>query len=250
MRKALMVAAASILGTMGAASAADLGGYNRGSLKDEPTAAYGPNWAGLYIGGTVGYGWGNVEDTDTVIVTGDVPPTTGVANDSDDMNGGVYGAHIGYNFQRGHIVFGAEAGFNGTTLEGATFELEGDDNSHEISWYGTAVARLGYAQDNWLLYGFGGVAWGAVKTDYWGDKDNSTFVGWTAGGGVEYAMNDRLSLRLEYAHVDLGSATTLDQNYSPAEGIFLSDKNETDLEFDTVKVGINYKLGDSEASLK
>jgi len=53
------------VGTINAAIAADLGGSQQGSMKDEPVAVYGPNWAGLYVGGAVGYGWGNVTDKDT-----------------------------------------------------------------------------------------------------------------------------------------------------------------------------------------
>jgi outer membrane immunogenic protein len=53
----VMAAAAAFVGVAGIASAADLGG----SYKDAPIASYGPrhSWAGLYIGGSAGFGVGD-----------------------------------------------------------------------------------------------------------------------------------------------------------------------------------------------
>ena len=66
MRKAIIgaigLAVAGVIGLSGAASAADV--YARGgSLKDEPVGTFLPTWAGLYIGGSVGYSWGDAENT-------------------------------------------------------------------------------------------------------------------------------------------------------------------------------------------
>ena len=37
-------------------------------------------------------------------------------------------------------------------------------NSEHIDWFGTVRAKLGFAQNNWLLYGTGGLAYGQVST--------------------------------------------------------------------------------------
>ena len=149
-------------------------------------------------------------------------------------------------------MYGLEAGFNGTNMDGASpcaviFSCE-----RELDWYGTGVARIGYAPGNTLFYGFGGVAWGEVNTKigilniplFEGEE---THVGWTAGLGIEHAFNDRFSVRVEYSHVDLGEEdTALSINGYTLDG--MTDK--VDLSFDAIKIGASYKLTGSDAPLK
>ena len=235
MRKSIQLATAGLamagaIGLSTATNAADV--YSRGgSLKDEPVAAFLPTWAGLYVGGSVGYGWADAE------VAIDQDPTADTEPD-----GAIYGAHIGYNFQRGHVVFGIEAALNGTNMEDSV--LDGSRVvGNELDWYATGVARLGLAYNKALFYGFGGVAWGDVKTTIPFYTDEETHVGWTAGVGVEYALTDSFSLRVEYSHVDLGSENT-----------FVEDGCEsgcdTDVSFDTVKIGASYRFGGHDEALK
>ena len=225
MRKTMMVAAAALMASFGAAAAADLGGY-RGSTKDAPVA-YGPaaSWAGLYVGASVGYAWGEGEQLT-------------LGRFETDLDGAVYGAQVGYNFQRDNIVFGVEASFNGADLEGDAFDGK---VTTEVDWYATAVARLGYSAGDFLIYGFGGVAWGDVTVGVIGFESEETHVGWTAGVGVERAFSDRLSVRLEYAHVDLGTEDHFKSECDDCEG---------SAEFDVVKVGVNYKFGSRHEALK
>ena len=234
MRKAILgaigLAVAGVIGLAGAASAADV--YARGgSLKDEPVAAFLPTWAGLYLGGSVGYSWGDAENTFFSNVF-DIEP-----------DGAVYGAHVGYNFQRGNVVFGVEASINGTNMEDS---LNGGGLANELDWYATGVGRLGLAYGSTLFYGFGGVAWGQVNTTVvvGGNTftDEETHVGWTAGVGIEHALSDRFSLRLEYAHVDLGSEDVFGREGCTA--------CEVDFDFDVIKVGASYRFGGRDEALK
>jgi outer membrane immunogenic protein len=253
-KKMIAVLAASV-GVCGTASAADLGG----SLKDDvaPMAAYSPIWAGLYVGGSVGFGTGDTSgqisfdkskrDSGPVLLESSSSGPSMSSIDFDklfssdyDVNGAIYGAHIGYNFQRGPIVFGIEAAYNGTDIDGndsAVFGLV--ESERELDWYATLVGRLGYASGNALFYGFGGVAWGTVETTLSsplfglsasGETDH---VGWTAGVGIEYALDERFSVRVEYSHVDLG-----EESFSLG-GI----KDEVDLDFDAIKIGASYRFG-------
>jgi len=234
MRKAILgaivLAVAGVIVLSGAASAADV--YARGgSLKDEPVGAFLPTWAGLYLGGSVGYSWGDAENT----FPGDVFDI--------EPDGAVYGAHVGYNFQRGNVVFGVEASINGTNMEDSLF---GGGLVNELDWYATGVGRLGFAHGSTLFYGFGGVAWGQVTTTLVvaGNTftDEETHVGWTAGVGIEHALSDRFSLRLEYAHVDLGSEDVFGR-----EGC---SGCEVDFDFDVIKVGASYRFGGHDETLK
>ena len=243
MYKAIAAGVAAVFGLGLSAQAADLGD---GSFKDAPVA-YGPghSWAGLYLGGSVGIGAGDVTDNIEVRYIGDFGDEfLDTASSSHDVTGGIYGAHVGYNWQFDRAVLGFEAGINGTDMDGSKDAALGCCNAvhTELNWYATAVARLGYAHGSWLLYGFGGVAWGNVDTALIGDNGergdgSSDHLGWTAGLGVEYAFNDRFSVRAEYSHVDLGEETaTL---YSDPED---SIKDDVNLKFDAIKIGVNYKL--------
>jgi outer membrane immunogenic protein len=53
-------------------------------------------------------------------------------------------------------------------------------------------------------------------------------AGWTAGGGIEYAIVPNWSMKVEYLHYGLGSA-----NYFGA-------LNTGNIEIETFKVGLNY----------
>jgi outer membrane immunogenic protein len=243
--------AAALIGSASVASAADLGSY-----KEEPVASYGPgfSWAGLYIGGSAGFGVGDTqksvsnfdcdrcgEGVDRLL--GSIPSLS-IADY--DLNGAIYGAHIGYNFQRGNIVFGVEAGINGTEMDGSSPLLTSLITANtEIDWYATATARLGYASGKTLFYGFGGAAWADVKDSvkvagFSIYEDESSHLGWTAGLGIEHAISDRFIVRVEYSHVDLGEETT-----TIGIGPLSFDKT-SEVEFDAIKVGASYKFGGRE----
>ena len=255
-RKIIAVLAASV-GVCASANAADLGG----SLKDDPApmASYSPIWAGLYVGGSVGFGTGetsgqlqfderSMEAVKRVNEGGEGPDFGSLFSSDYDVNGAIYGAHVGYNFQRGPVVFGVEAAYNGTDIDGnetvTAFVIPpfpiNVESERELDWYATLVGRLGYASGNMLFYGFGGVAWGTVETtlsiplfgaSVSGETDH---MGWTAGVGIEYALNERFSVRVEYSHVDLG-----EEDFSLGEGI----KDEVDMSFDAIKIGASYRFG-------
>lgn len=265
MRKAITVSVACFIGMGVSARAADL---ESGSLKDAPVA-YGPahSWAGLYVGGSAGFAKGDLSETRETLETAGGLTRTYVAERSGDFDGAVYGAHIGYNLQFGNIVLGLEAGINGTDIDSCGGSCGGAiEVNTKLDSYNTAVARLGYAEGSWLLYGFGGVAW--AKADM-AAEDNfprldlgplvpaqefnihggaANYVGWTAGFGVEYALSDRLSVRAEYSHVDLGEETI--SLGSKSDVIYTQEFSDTvGVKFDTVKIGASYKLFSPERGI-
>ena len=110
----------------------------------------------------------------------------------------------------------------------------------DVNWYGTVRGRLGYAFNNVLVYGTGGLAYGGVDSRIENSstyKVSSTNTGWTAGGGVEYMFAPNWSGKIEYLHIDLG--------WTPEP---LSLKSET--EFDVVRAGVNYHVGSVYQPLK
>jgi len=69
------------------------------------------------------------------------------------------------------------------------------------------------------------------------DSVRKTESGWAAGVGVEHAIANNWSLKLEYLHLDLGH-----KNFEfPAFPGLPSRVNE---KLDIVRVGVNYKFGD------
>ena len=210
-----------------AASAADL--YRPASLKDEVAAPPAAIWSGLYVGGHVGLATGNT--------TGGIPGFP-PSNTDYDMNGAMWGGHVGYNFQFNRYVLGVEGTFDGTSLDGDTSCVLFMSCHREADWIGTIVARAGFlVTPNTLIYGMGGIAWGKLKTKvsipiFGGGalSGDETHTGWTAGVGIEQAFTDRISARIEYAHVDLGEETTTLN--AGGGGGFGGIPDRTDAEFD------------------
>ena len=62
-------------------------------------------------------------------------------------------------------------------------------------------------------------------------------VGWTAGGGVEYAINDRWSFATEYLYVDLGYKNYV-VNFSGGEVMNVSLGQK----FNSVRAVLNYRI--------
>jgi outer membrane immunogenic protein len=188
-----------------------------------PATAYNPqvyrpalyNWTGVYVGGNVGAGWLN--DTVTYSTTTALEPA-GTETKYSDI-GFLAGAQMGFDFQAGPIVFGAEAAWDYSALSssnqsnavtpGVTTRSTGEPH-----YYVTATGRLGVAFDDILLYAKGGAAW--TNVHYTQDVltagvANSTQtqvanrLGFVVGGGLEYGLTENLSLKAEYEFLDFGS---------------------------------------------
>jgi outer membrane immunogenic protein len=167
-----------------------------------------------------------------------------------DSKGWFGGGQIGYNWRPlgaggykdgpayGNFVFGVEADIQGADITGSG-TVSGNAGSAvartSLDWFGTVRGRLGYAFDNVLLYGTGGLAFGGVQ-----DKLTTavtadvTRTGFAAGGGVEYAFNPAWSAKVEYLYFDLGDVTLKNGN-GLATAVF-------EHEYNTVRAGVNYHL--------
>jgi outer membrane immunogenic protein len=105
-----------------------------------------------------------------------------------------------------------------------------------IDWVATVRGRVGYAFDNILLFGTGGVAALGAKTNLslvpggaacgailTGCAGASRQLGAALGGGIEYGFTPNLSAKVEYLYI---SAVSLD----------VSHHSE-------VRAGLNYRFG-------
>jgi outer membrane immunogenic protein len=161
------------------------------------------SWTGFYIGANVGGAWGNSSDTNAFFAA-----TTG----NYGISGILAGGQVGYNWQFNSFVLGLESDVDWSGVRGSTSNglCVGVTCTTSDSWLGTTRVRLGFAVDHWLFYGTGGVAYGDIKfTDVPAAvvvSGTATNVGWTAGGGIEYAFTRNWSVKAEYLYVNLGSA--------------------------------------------
>jgi outer membrane immunogenic protein len=229
---------------IGPAKAADILSKEMGSLKDEPI--YTPmSWAGFYAGAHIGGVFGDLTVTDKNGFTSNAAlgETTELSPD------GVFGGFtLGYNWHQNRIVFGAEADF-GSMVIGEQGLLSGTTANtaagiHDGT-YGDATIRLGYAVNRGLIYAKGGVAFYDGENEFHTQSGNyvthsttDTFVGWTIGGGVEYALNPEWSLKTEYQYFDFGK-----ESFSVVKANGPSSTFDEDLTAHTVKIGLNYHVG-------
>lgn len=232
LRKFLMTSAL-ICFAGGSAFAADLPNRKSAPIY-EPPPPPAFTWSGLYIGGQVGYQWG--ASTPNLYAGGANVGTLPGSNNS----GVVGGAHIGYNLQVSQFVFGLEGDVDGSSYTGGNGAGLLAYTTHEPI-EASIRGRLGYAWDRVLFYGTGGAAFGDFNNIYTGPGggvDNlwDTRVGWTAGGGIEYAVTNNWSLRAEYRYTDFGRIS------DPLTASIAGDTARTRLTDNRVQVEFSYKF--------
>jgi outer membrane immunogenic protein len=152
-----------------------------------------------------------------------------------DASGAFGGGQIGYNQQMGSFVAGVEGDGafahivhgSGATAFGLPIATSFDDDG-----LASIRARFGMAFDNILFYGTAGGGWGhgriSATTTGVTVSGQAWHSGWTAGGGIEYAIVPHWSVKLEYLHYGLGSAS------------YFGAVNTGKLDVETSKVGVNY----------
>ena len=121
----VILTAASVVALATAANAADMYRPSAGGYKDVPYV--GVNWSGLYVGVNGGYGFNSGNIGGTIGAPYDISP-----------EGAFGGGQIGFNMQRGNIVFGIEADIQGGNIE--------DSKTVSVTSGGT----IGFAQNQLL----------------------------------------------------------------------------------------------------
>lgn len=263
------LAAASLVSLAPVAQASDLG-----------LAGPSYDWSGGYVGLDAGAAFENTSISDNYRYTGFATITPelqssidslGINQDSNDtaFTGGVV---AGYNWQYASFVLGVEGDFNYLNISGnASRDVSGvmdtliapptrgtENVNFEANWYGTVRARAGYAIDNVLIYGTGGLAYGDLDVNQslragngresvaWSGSSNGWNLGWTAGGGIEYGV-DHWVLGAEYLYVDLGSYGWDSSGFytSPSgrvSGVEIAGKGTADYAFGVARATLKYRF--------
>ncbi len=201
------------------------------------------NWKGFYVGayGGGGFNRSNVA-TSTVFASPGYFQTTSVSAinaagiQQIKPNGFAGGGTFGYNHQNGALVVGAELDFgamnaNKSVSSGATYPCCSPtgftiNQTTKTRWLLTARPRVGVAVGNAMIYGTGGLAvtdvnYAATFTDTYGNATESAAfkknkAGWTLGGGAEFRVASKWSVKGEYLYADLGSVSVTSNNLNAA----------------------------------
>ncbi len=227
--KRILLAAALALAAGGQALAADL--PQPAPPPPRAPATYVPapvpvfSWTGIYVGINGGYGFGTSNWT---------APTGSTGNFNTD--GFLVGGTIGGNYQWNQFVLGIEGDGDWTNLAGTTYANCGVGCTTQSDWLATVRGRAGYAFDRILIYGTGGGAFGNVQagTAAGGLFQSATQIGWTAGGGVEFAFTPNLTGKVEYLYVDLGNMSCGQPSCINGTSVSFTEN--------VVRAGINYKF--------
>jgi outer membrane immunogenic protein len=268
-------AAIATIVVTGSVNAADLAPVYKAAPAVAAPVAY--SWTGFYLGGNLGVMWNDTRADPVSFTTTGVDfsgrqaagqfPSFDVRDTA--FTGGV---QAGYNFQFGsNWVAGIEADINYSGLKktdtrvfpatpfigGGIIDANTESATQKLGWLGTVRGRLGFTTLNNRLLAFAtaGLAYGQVDDSIYtigvpngagpfliSAGSSAVRIGWTAGGGLEYAFASNWRAKVEYLYYDLGTRNlTLD--YAPLPGdagntITYRFHNNGNL----VRVGLNYNF--------
>jgi high affinity Mn2+ porin len=252
--RTLFIAGVSLIALAGRAFPADVNLPTKA-----PTAPAAYDWSGFYIGGHLGYASG---DSAWAASAAGVPFASGsldLYQPFDAFSGaGSYfsGWQVGYNLTlpsrflvggEADVSFPAFPNLSGISIGGTSTLVSppagAESYSENMLTFGSVRGRIGYAPGNWLFYATGGFAWAYDQTKLTqlstGVTD-SPFLwrfGWTAGAGVEAAIDKHWSARLEYLYSGYGrSASTFSD---------LGQRFDSDLSLQELRAGLDYRFGDA-----
>ena len=226
-----------------------------------------PRWAGAYIGGHAGMGFGNwpaaIGSSESCsgagCFAGEFSHTS-----THPMNyhalGGVAGGQAGYLWQVGRFAFGPEidisiANIGSKKTEavqmvggGITFATNSTSEA-SLKWLSSLRGRVGIAAGDWLFFGTGGLAVAGLdieQTTLFPEISRSEIaVGYAAGGGLQYAVGPQLSVRAEYLYYGFPEKTVQSQFQTDNIG-FGARSNGTTVTVrpstNVVKVGVDWRL--------
>jgi outer membrane immunogenic protein len=231
-------------------------------MKAMPYGAAAPvfSWTGCYIGVHAGAG-----------VMRDSVGASMVAGNDYTGTGGLAGGQLGCNYQDGNWVFGAEgegywSGMKATDARSSsTFrDADTDKNKYDFS----IAARAGIAFDRTLVYGKAGWVWGkfdflSTESDTCCGFNNAPFVSSTSasgtldglllGVGIEHALTNNWTVKLEYNFLKYGSKelsfTTCSNSNTPSVTCFADGTGTVHADKQIFKIGANYLFNMTAAPL-
>lgn len=226
------------------------------------------DWTGPYIGLTAGTAIGKAEMSldPTGLFNGPGNPDIRDGNfwrrtidlDSAAFTGGLYG---GYQVRVDRIVYGleGEAGYLGlkesssiTARVPTTANTYRLDQKVETDFFASLRPRVGYLPETFsgslLLFATGGLTltharveqkFTQVNLPYHSEglSEDKLLGGWTAGGGMEYALSKAWSLKAEYLYANLGTIKNNNAPGNPASAAAYRTNNKAELTSHLLRLG-------------
>ena len=187
-------------------------------------------------------------------------PATGCVADED---GADFGGRLGYDWQKGSLVFGllAEGSTADVTDSVSAFSITPARYAftRELRWQAALRARVGAGSGRFLAYATGGGVRGHIENTFATSNAVNTFVpsdhdsawGYQAGGGLEYRFA-KLSLGAEVLYTSLSDEDEYSvrvQGPAPATNPFLlANPSGTDFrrqegfKFTTARATVSYRF--------
>jgi outer membrane immunogenic protein len=228
------ISAVVALAAIGSARAADL------PVKAPVTPSF--NWTSCYIGAEGGAAWGQSKHVNVAGSTDtDITPTF-------DMRGALFGGTLGCNWQVSpFLVVGTEADLSWTNKKGSANDVNGFNpnftSQTQERWLALERARIGITpgDPHWLWFLASGVAAADIQIDVTGpafptQSEDHVRLGWTVGGGVEWAFAPNWSAKLEYLYVQFEDK----QYFTPPPAGFSNRAGGVPVTDSIVRAGINY----------
>jgi outer membrane immunogenic protein len=223
-------------------------------------------WTGLYFGANAGYGWakGSSHTIFTGALTGGTTTPLGLGAaelagtdvlGASNPTGAIAGGQIGFNWQTGMAVIGAEAdgqwsGQQTTTPVFCTPACTATSTT-KIKSLATGRVRVGLAFDSLLPYATAGAALvnaednltltaGGVTGAF--QPQPATGLGWAAGAGVDMALTSNWSARFEYLHIEANGLKHGDIRIPGTLGAGAATESASYRD-DILRFGVNYRFG-------
>jgi len=243
------------------------------ALCAQAQTALSRDWTGIYLGASLGGAEGRANTAmstsegfaGSYFTTPDPEQIAGEASGSlsqASLSAGVF-AGVGKQFDKVYVgveVSANSLGFDESRASGATYLSNSDgvfsqQLSVKADWQATLRARLGWVNEQWLLYVTGGVAAAQVRLDArfsddflgegaaGGGSSKETRLGWVAGLGGEYLLNENWTIRGEYLYADYGTVDTSFAVSNPAFPAFGNTmKGSVDFRTQTLSAGLSYRF--------
>ena len=256
--KRLFLTGAALMLFGGSALAADIPRQPAYTPPPPPCAQFG----GFYVGGNVGWGYGDHQFRDLDGLANQVLDRFGVllpTEASRSVSGVAYGVQGGYNWQSRCTLFGIEADYNWTNIDHdfvrtGPLGLATLTVSSSLQSFGTVRARSGVIVDNLLLYVTGGLAYAntersvaltfptAPQFNQGPFSDEKTRWGWTAGFGTEWSFAPNWSLKSEvlYARFETEENTFTCRLLCNPDRTFRFEHESSAW---VTRIGVNYRFG-------
>lgn len=183
------------------------------------------SWTGFYAGVNGQFGVGSY--------------TSGGSSVFGNPIGGLGGATVGYNYQSGKLLIGAEADIGFGSISSSNTFGPRANGTGTINTLGTARVRAGYVWNQAVLYltgGYAGTGLNGKVSDFSRApglllSESHYLNGYAVGGGIEYAVTTKVSLKGEYIFTGFNS-----ERYFPGTRGSLSSGANVNL----IRLGVNY----------